>query len=103
MTGYILGENLDNMTLEEAIELKAEMPETFAAWSATKEFVREVRQNITLSEGSVEQKHSGTFDFSLVARIAERVGEQFGTFQDHECRHIKASLLTLEDRGSGRV
>jgi hypothetical protein len=103
MTGYILGESLSNMTFDEALELKAEMPDTFAAWSATKEFVREVRKNITSSERSAEQKHSGTFDFSLVARVAERVGEQFGTFQDQECRHIKASLLSLEHRGSGRV
>jgi len=103
MTGYILGENLGNMTFEEALELKAEMPETFAAWGATKDFVRAVRQNTTLLEGSVEQRTSGTFDFSLIARVAERVGEQFGSFQDHECRHIKASLRSLEDQDSGRV
>jgi len=103
MTGYILTESLSNKTFEEALELKAEMPETFAAWSATKEFVRTVRQNITLLEGSAEQKDSGTFDFALVTRVAERVGEQFGSFQDHECRHIKASLRALGYRGSGRV
>jgi len=103
MMGYILGEDLGNLTFAETLELKAEMPETFASWSATKEFVRTVRQNITLSEANAEQQNSGTYDFALVARVAERVGEQFGSFQDHECRHIKASLRSLEDRESGRV
>jgi hypothetical protein len=103
MMGYILGESLDNTSLEEVLEIKAEMPETFASWGATKEFVRTVRKNVTASEGNAEQHSSGTFDFSLIARVAERVGEQFGSFQDHECRHIKASLRSLEDGQSGRV
>jgi len=103
MTGYILGESLSNMSFAEALELKAEMPETFASWDATKEFVRAVRQNISQFEGTAEQKKSGVFDFSLVARVAERVGEQFGSFQDHECRHIKASLRSIEDKQLGRV
>merc|ERR1740138_312887 len=42
-------------------------------------------------------------DFALVARAAERVGEHFGGFQDQECRQIKASLLKMEEPGTGRV
>merc|ERR1719240_1823746 len=42
-------------------------------------------------------------DFALVARAAERVGEHFGSFQDQECRQIKASLLKMEEPGTGRV
>jgi hypothetical protein len=103
MTGYILGEDLSKMTSEEALEAKNEMPEVFMAWNATREFVRSVRQNITRFESSAEQQSSGALDFSLVARVAERVGEQFGRFQDHECRQIKASLLELEEAGTGRV
>jgi hypothetical protein len=103
MTGYILGENLLNMTVEEAFQTVAEMPDVFNAWNATQEFVRAVRQNITRFEGSEEQKTSDTLDFSLVARVAERVGEQFGGFQDHECRQIKAALVAKEEAGTGRV
>merc|ERR1719498_583814 len=40
MTSYILGEDLSNMNYSEALELKAEMPEVYMAWDATKEFVR---------------------------------------------------------------
>jgi hypothetical protein len=103
MTGYILGENLLNMTVEEAFQAVAEMPDVFMAWNATQDFVRVVRQNISRSESSAEQRASGTFDFSLVARVAERVGEQFGRFQDHECQQIKAALVSKEEAGTVRV
>jgi hypothetical protein len=100
---YVLGEDLSNMTVARAQELKEEMPEIFAAWNATKQFVREVRKNISVSDASVEQQRSGDFDFSLIARVAERVGEQFGSFQNHECDQIKASLVAREHQGTGRV
>merc|ERR1740138_1326718 len=73
------------------------------AWNATKDFVRSVRKNITQYESNAEQKASGNIDFSLVARTAERIGEQFGAFQDHECKQIKASLVVMEEAGTGRV
>jgi hypothetical protein len=103
MTGYILGENLLNMTVDEAFKAVAEMPDVFMAWNATQEFVRGVRQNISRDESSAEQRASGTLDFSLVVRVAERVGEQFGRFQDHECQQIKAGLMAKEEAGTGRV
>ena len=74
MTSYILGEDLSKMNLSEALEVKAEMPEVYMAWNHTQEFVRGTRQNCTKSDASAEQKASGGFDFSLVARVAERVG-----------------------------
>jgi len=103
MTSYILGEDLSNMTLNDAIELKAEMPEVYQAWDQTKEFIHATRRNITESDGTPEQKASGQLDFSLVARAAERVGERFGSFQDSECRHIKDMLSSIEQAGTGRV
>jgi hypothetical protein len=103
MTGYILGENLATMTFQEAMDAKDEMPDIFMAWNATKDFVRSVRKNITQYESSAEQRASGSIEFSLVARTAERIGEQFGAFQDHECKHIKASLVAMEEAGTGRV
>ena len=35
--------------------------------------------------------------------MAERVGEHFGAFQDHECKQMKDSLVKIEDSGTGRV
>jgi len=103
MTSYILGEDLSNMTLKDAEEIKVEMPDVYMAWNETQDFVRSVRLNVTASDASVEQRASGQLDFSLVARVAERVGEQFGRFQDHECQQIKSSLISKEDSGTGRI
>jgi len=103
MTSYILGEDLSNMTLDQALDLKAEMPDIYMNWNDTREFVHSMRQNVTESDGSAEQKASGDLDFSLVARVAERVGERFGSFQDHECQQIKSSMLKIEIPGTGRV
>merc|ERR1719379_206760 len=42
-------------------------------------------------------------DFATLVKVAETVGEQFGKFQDAECKGLKAALLKSEDRGSGRI
>merc|ERR1719181_422650 len=103
MASYILGEDLSNMSHSEALELKGEMPEVYMAWSDTKDFVRKTRRDCSESDSTAEQKASGDLDFSLVARVAERVGERFGSHQDKECQQIKASLLKIEEPGTGRV
>jgi len=103
MTHYILGENISNLTLEDVLETKEMMPEVYKHWPETREFVRAVRHNITQSEGSAQQKTSKEIDFALVARVAERVGEQFGSFQHQECVQMKDALMAKEERGTGRV
>merc|ERR1719215_1543338 len=103
MVAYILGEDLSVMNLSEALDHKLEMPENYMAWSVTQEFVRATRKNIMETEASAEQKSSGGLDFSFVARVAERVGERFGSFQNQECKQMKASLVKIEDRDTGRV
>jgi hypothetical protein len=95
MMGYILGENLTNMTRTEANELLPDMSEVFKTWVQTQEFVRAQQKNIT--EGKE------LLDFSTVANVAEAVGEQFGTFQDRECQQLKAALVAKEYLGTGRV
>merc|ERR1719443_758696 len=103
MTAFIHGEDLSQMTPADAAALKAEMPDVYVAWNATQEFVRTVRRDITQSDASAEQKASGELDFSLVARVAERVSEQYGKFQDKDCHKLKADLVRMEEKGNGRV
>merc|ERR1719310_2521106 len=67
----------------------------FSGWADTQSFVQRVRDNVT--EGATE------FDFASLAKVVETVGEQFGTFQDTECRQLKDKLVKMEYRGSGRV
>lgn len=94
---YILGENLTTMTLEDANDLHADMPEVYLAWNDTKEFMRGMRHNITADTGK------GEINFATLVKVAETAGEHFGRFQDTECRDLKRKLVDMEDRGSGRV
>jgi len=103
MTLYILGKEGVSKDPDEVLILKAAMSQVYMSWADTQKFVHEVRRNVTESEGSAEQKASGETDFALLARAAERVGEQFGTHQDQECQQMKASLIKISDRGTGRV
>jgi hypothetical protein len=75
--------------------LKSKMPEIYLAWPQTRLFIRNVRTNVT------DGAHK--LDFAMVARVAERVGEQFGNFQNTECHQLKSQLLKFEDRNSGRL
>jgi len=95
MATYILGEDLSNISSQEALALLADMSEVYMAWNETKKFVQMVRQEVVHSDASAEQKASGNLDFSLVARIAERVSEQFGRFQDRDCKVMKNDLVRM--------
>jgi len=99
MMTYILGETWmgtsSNVSLNIVNKMKAKMPEIYLAWPETRLFIRQVRKDVA---GDAEK-----LDFAMVARVAERLGEQFGNFQDKECRQLKTQLLKAEDRGSGRL
>merc|ERR1719456_439795 len=71
------------------------MPDIFLAWNDTQKFVHGIRKNVTQSEGRA--------DFASLAKTAEVVGEQFGSFQDFECKQLKDKLVNVEYRGTGRV
>jgi hypothetical protein len=99
MMAHILGENLVNMTLFDARSLNDDMPQLFLGWRDTQKFVRRIRANITKnSEGT-----SPALDFSSLAKVVKAVGEEFGSFQDMECRQLKDALTRMEFAGSGRV
>jgi len=95
MMSYILEENLTKLNARQAGMLMDKMPTFFSAWDDTKVFLRRIRSNITGDPSS--------YEFSMLTKVAETVGEEYGTFQDIECRDIKAFLMEREFRGSGRV
>lgn len=96
MMSYILGENLENMTLAAVMELNKAMPDVFLAWKDTQKFVEGIRKKIVADEAP-------GMDFATLAAVVEAVGEDFGTFQDLECRQMKETLVKMEYRGTGRV
>jgi hypothetical protein len=100
MMAFILGESLTNLTLNEAEALTSEMHELFLAWHETQEFVRRIRSNITqTTKGGTPSE----FEFAALAKVAAVIGEEYGTFQDFECRQLKQTLMNMEYAGSGRV
>merc|ERR1719440_354468 len=88
MMQYILGEQF-KISTKVLKALKKKMPQIYVAWPETRLFIRDVRSNVTNS--------ADTLDFAMIARVAERLGEQFGSFQNKECHQLKEALLRFED------
>jgi len=44
-----------------------------------------------------------SLDFNIVTKSVEEIAEQYGRFQDGECRVLKTDLIKLGDRNIGRV
>merc|ERR1719235_706172 len=92
---YILGSAMTKKSLKIVNRLKEKVHKIYLAWPDTQVFIREVTECV--APGAEE------LDFATVAHIAEEMGEQFGAFQAKECHQLKATLLKVEDRGTGRV
>lgn len=95
MMAYIMGKDLNDMSLGDAREYNKQMPEMFLGWRDTQEFVRSVRKNVTNDEGALS--------FANIAKVTEVVGEKYGSFQNAECEDLKNTLVKVEYRGTGRV
>jgi hypothetical protein len=94
---YILSGNLTGMTFDVAQKLRSDMSEVFSHWPETQQFVRNVHKNAKLAS-------QGELGSASLATVARAVGEQFGEFLDNTaCKHIKATLMQMEYRDSGRV
>jgi hypothetical protein len=100
MMAFILGQDLANLTFAEVQTLNEHMPTLFLAWRETQDFVRRIRSNFTQGADGTS---SPMLDFSSVAKVAEVLGEEYGSFQNFECRQLKATLLDMEFAGSGRI
>jgi len=102
MMGYIL--NL-NYTVVKPIQLpviKNSILQIYPSWPGTQDFLRGVQTRV------VGSMHRSYFTRTDVAEILEAVFDQYGRWQDKECRQLKSQLSTLEDKtigvnGSGRV
>jgi hypothetical protein len=97
MMGIILGRNLSALPVRKVKLLTSKMPEIFTGWSGAQGFVRRIRKDIT------DVDPSSTLDFAAMAKVAEVVGEEYGSFQNIECQDLKGTLMKIEDRGTGRV
>merc|ERR1712151_1135820 len=77
----------------------------YPSWLDTKEFLRDMRKNVVYAEGNASHKAGDqrVFTLEFVTLIVEEVFEQYGVFQDSECRKMKRELLTYGDKDTGLV
>jgi len=103
MVGYIVSENLTDMTQDRAQSLRAEIGEIFNFWRETQEFTYGVHKTVTDTIVRANPLAS-TRDFMALAKTAEAVGEQFGSFfHSTVCKSQKSKLMELEHLDTGRV
>jgi len=97
MMSYIVRFNLTARSLQYVQE---RIHKIYPAWPETQQFLRGIRQ----SSGG----HRSFFQRTDVEDLLEQVADQYGRWQDKECKDLKNLLVAIEDRtigtnGSGRV
>jgi len=60
----------------------------------TKEWLATVQKNVSANS---------EIDFNTTKRIVERIGEQYGSFNDHACKEVKSVRLNISDRKTARA
>jgi hypothetical protein len=99
---YIIGGKIPKVDLTEAVALTEGMPEIFSGWRETQALVRRFRSNLT-SDPQSPGRGRLSFDFRELSQVVAVVGEEYGTFQDIDCRNLKHILMGMEFRGTGRI
>jgi len=97
MMSYIVRFNLTQKALAYVEE---RIHKIYPAWAQTQQFLRQVREQSGFRRSF--------FSRADVEDILEQVGDQYGRWQDKECRDLKRMLVAREDKsigtnGSGRV
>jgi hypothetical protein len=95
---FILGDEIGTTTSN------SRMNQIYPGWQDTKDFAKSI-----LKDTANEQRREGArdpwsnLDFNVIEKSVEEIAEQYGRFQDGECRAMKTDLINLGDRNIGRV
>merc|ERR1719382_2321611 len=95
MAMYVLGMNFSSVTREELVSQRDAIMEVYPSWPATQQFLKDVYESTAPKREELA--------FESIATVIEEIGERYGRWQDHECQSLKAQLVEMEDRGTGRV
>jgi hypothetical protein len=79
--------------------------EIYPLWKDTQRFLRDTCKSVVDAEGDHQHKAGDkrVFTLDFVTRIMEEVFENFGAFQDSDCKQMKNELLTYGDKDTGLV
>merc|ERR1719210_93923 len=70
------------------------MNQVYPPWVGSQKFVFSLQRSVI---------RDGVFNFPNLKRLVEEIGNQIGLWNNAECLKRKHELVTIEDRGSGRV
>jgi hypothetical protein len=93
-------------TTQEVEKKRSTIALEYPNWPKNVEFLRDVQRDfVKAKQADASDDFSGDqLSFSTTGQIVEEVGERFGRWQDSECRELKDTLLTMEDKSApGRV
>lgn len=104
MMVYIQGGNLTGMTPKKLQAKQARLSKKDPSWRETRIWMRDVRRSVSyVGRDRRNPFVSAGLSFLDAAHIVEEIGEQFGRWQDLECRSLKNMLVELDPAGTGRV
>lgn len=110
MAIYISGASFRNTTRQDIKDDQEFMEEYTKGWDETLQWVRSIASNESRTEEGCRDGFAsdGTADrcklnLNASSRVVRRVVQDYGFFNDGECKKIKSSLLSMEDGRTGRV
>jgi len=98
MLMYILGAKHNTMTKSKLVTHQNEIHRKYPTWEDTRLWVRQVRSEVLMGNPELAPT-----SFNATERTLELMEDRYGKWQNKECLDLKASLLKMEDAGSGRV
>merc|ERR1740138_390898 len=93
---FILGDEIGSTTSN------SRMNQIYPGWQDTKTFAKDILKDTASQHGNGASSWSN-LQFDVVSKAVEEISEQYGRFQDGECRTMKNDLIKLGDRNIGRV
>jgi hypothetical protein len=100
---FIKGRNVTEMSADQVAKDRAAIERGYPGWKDTKKFAYQVRASLMATHAAEPDFAGSKVSFSGASKVVEEIGEQYGRWQDAECRDLKSELLKLEDSGRGRV
>merc|ERR1719384_1387172 len=100
MMGYIMALNFSKLVPKQLSIVQKNVFKVYPTWGETRQWLREIRKENSF--------HKSFFTRADVESFVQQIGDQYGRWQDRECRTLKRQLSEVEDRsigtnGSGRV
>lgn len=92
MAGFIAGESSHQIAVAEL--------EAYPSWNKSEDWLRQVEAKVLQDEmGSGKDQ----IPFSVALKVVEAITEQYGKFQNDDCRQMAKVLNSKERRGTGRM